>query len=67
VTFIDGFAESLPFENESIDFIFDIQMQHHHPEEKKKKMIIEANRVLKQGGHIYILDTFTPADKTIFA
>lgn len=67
VSFVDGFAEELPFENDSIDFIFDIQMQHHHPEEKKREMIQEANRVLKEKWHIYILDTFTPIDKTIFS
>ena len=67
VKFVDWFAEELPFEDNSIDFIFDIQMQHHHPEEKKREMIMEANRTLKQWAHIYILDTFIPPNTTIFS
>ncbi len=67
ITIIDWFAEDLPFEDDTIDFIFDIQMQHHHTNEKKQEMISEANRVLKKWGHIYILDTFFPSDKTLFS
>lgn len=66
IRFIDWFAEKLPFTEWSTDFIFDIQMQHHHPIEKKKEMIKEAFRVLKQWGHIYILDTFIPSDTNLF-
>lgn len=67
VSFIDGFAENLPLDDQSIDFIFDIQMQHHHPKEKKKEMITEAHRVLKQNGCIYILDTFIPPGTSLIS
>jgi ubiquinone/menaquinone biosynthesis C-methylase UbiE len=60
IKFIEWFAQDLPFENNSIDFIFDIQMQHHHTDEIKKEMIEEAYRVLKPWGNIYILDTYVP-------
>lgn len=67
VSFIDWFAENLPFKNESIDFIFDIQMQHHHTREKRQEMIKEALRVLKKWWHICILDTFSPFEETLLS
>lgn len=67
VTFIDWFAENIPFKDDTIDFIFDIQMQHHHTDDKKRDMIREAHRVLKKWGHIYILDTFIPPDKDMLS
>lgn len=44
--------------NESVDMIFYIQILHHLRD--KITAIQEAYRVLRPGGHIYILDTFTP-------
>lgn len=67
VKIVDWFAENLPFEGWSIDFIFDIQMQHHHTDDKKREMIKEANRVLRDWGHIYILDTFVPPSTSLLS
>ncbi len=47
-----GDAESLPFEDESFDFVYSLGVLHHVP--NTAKAISEVHRVLKKGGRCYI-------------
>ncbi|MDP2909538.1 MAG: methyltransferase domain-containing protein [bacterium] len=49
-----GKAENLPFGNESFDFISIIEAFHHL--EDQRKALSEAQRVLRGGGYIFLLD-----------
>lgn len=53
---LNGFAESLPFENESFDIVFSTLAFHHMPTEIKEKAIREIYRVLKLDGKLAIVD-----------
>ena len=55
-TFIEGIAENLPFEDQSIDIAFFFNSFHHVPKEGFEAAIIEAQRVLKPGGKLYFAE-----------
>ncbi len=56
VTFINSFAESLPFENDTFDTVYSTLAFHHLPTEIKKKAVEEIYRVLKPRGKLVIVD-----------
>ena len=51
-----GFAESLPIPDASIDICFSTLVFHHLPDDIKKRTIQEIYRVLKHGGKVVIAD-----------
>lgn len=56
IQFERAFAGSLPYADSSFDQIFSSFMFHHLPLDEKKSMLREVVRVLKPGGHFFLLD-----------
>jgi ubiquinone/menaquinone biosynthesis C-methylase UbiE len=52
ILFVQGDALNLPFKDEVFDFAFSIGVLHHTPDPQRG--VLEANRVLKQGGEFSI-------------
>lgn len=58
-------AENIPFDNESVSAIFMIDTLHHIPD--SEKFLDEAQRVLKKGGAIYMIEpAMTPFSKFFY-
>lgn len=51
-----GFADELPYEDESFDRVFSSFMFHHLNEQERENMLREVLRVLKPGGSFHLLD-----------
>jgi len=58
VTFIEGSATELPFEDESFDMIVNVESLHHY--KFTQYYYKEAYRVLKPGGYLLMCDAFIP-------
>lgn len=58
-SFLVGNAESLPFEDASMDVVTACMAYHHFPDQQKFRE--EAMRILKMGGRLYICDPRFPA------
>lgn len=56
-----GFADELPYQNESFDRVFSSFMFHHLNTQERENMLREVLRVLKPGGSFHLVD-FTVAD-----
>jgi ubiquinone/menaquinone biosynthesis C-methylase UbiE len=56
IRFDDGFADALPYPDESFDRVFSSMMLHHVPRSEKAGVLSEARRVLKPGGRLELLD-----------
>ncbi len=54
LSYIQGDAEDLPFENESLDIVLNLESSHHYP--NMAKFLEEVFRVLKPGGHFLLAD-----------
>lgn len=54
ISFVEGLAEKLPFENDSFDIVMTRLTFHHFAE--MEKPFEEMNRVLKQDGKLVIID-----------
>lgn len=54
LTFSMGSVENIPLPAESVDVIVSFETIEHINEEKQKKFLVEAKRVLKQGGLMII-------------
>ncbi len=52
----EGRVETLPFPDDSFDFVFSTLAFHHIPDEHKPKAIQEIHRVLRNGGKLLIAD-----------
>ena len=50
-----GFADKLPFENFSLDFVYSSHLLEDYPESDWNRVLIEWSRVIKPGGHLVIL------------
>jgi len=57
---VQGFAEDLPFEDESFDIVTVRLAPHHYAD--IQKAIDEMARVTRRGGKVVIVDTTTPED-----
>lgn len=58
-------AEQMPFDDESVSAIFMLNVFHHIPD--SEKFLNEANRVLKKGGILYMIEpAHTPVSKFIY-
>ena len=51
-----GFSYELPYGNHSFDRVFSSFMFHHLEEPEREKTLTEAQRVLKPGGSLHLLD-----------
>ncbi len=51
-----GFAEELPYPDASFDRVFSAFMFHHLEPDEKEETLQEAQRVLKPGGSLHLLD-----------
>ena len=54
VTFLAGSADRIPFENRYFDAVIFSNSLHHMP--SPSKALVEALRVLKQGGALYVME-----------
>jgi ubiquinone/menaquinone biosynthesis C-methylase UbiE len=64
--FDQGFADNLPYEDESFDRVLSSFMFHHLTDQEREKMLREALRVLKPGGSLHLLDFITHNDSNGF-
>lgn len=62
VEIIEGQAEVLPLEDESLDMIVSIYLFHELPEDVRAKAIAEAARVLKPGSAFIVADSLQFGD-----
>jgi len=56
VQFDQGFADQLPYNDETFDRVFSSFMFHHLEEHERENMLREVWRVLKSGGSFHLLD-----------
>ena len=54
--FDEGFADQLPYDEETFDRVFSSFMFHHLEEHERENMLREVLRVLKSGGSFHLLD-----------
>lgn len=64
VTFLEGDVQSLPVENDSIDFVISTLSLHHWPE--PEKAFREIYRILKPGGCLLICDLRRDMPRLLF-
>ena len=60
VAFVEGDAESLPFEDESFDLVGTLRTLHHVP--RPELVVAELVRVTCAGGRILVADQLAPVD-----
>lgn len=58
LTYVEGDAESLPFEDGEFDLVINVESSHNYPD--VEKFFHEVARVLRPGGHFSIIDVFDP-------
>ena len=59
ISFIQGDATHLPFEDESIDALVSNYVYHNIPSKDRQAILLESLRVLKKGGQFAIHDIFS--------
>lgn len=52
--------ETLPFPDASFDVVVSSLMMHHLPPDVKRQGVAEVRRVLKPGGHLFVIDFQRP-------
>ncbi|KYG63143.1 ubiquinone/menaquinone biosynthesis protein [Bdellovibrio bacteriovorus] len=62
VDFVQGAAESLPFQEGKFDFIYSCFLFHELPLEIRRQVVEESFRVLKAGGHMGFVDSVQKED-----
>lgn len=62
VKLLEGPAEKLPFENQSVDLVVSSFLMHELPNSVRAAVIAEMARVLKPGGLIVIVDSIQKGD-----
>ncbi|HXY80832.1 MAG TPA: methyltransferase domain-containing protein [Gaiellaceae bacterium] len=60
VTFVEGDAESLPFEDGSFDLVGTLRTLHHVP--RPELVVAELVRVTRPSGRILVVDQIAPVD-----
>ncbi|MGI9464406.1 MAG: class I SAM-dependent methyltransferase [Aestuariivirgaceae bacterium] len=54
--YVEGVGEALPFDDQTFDLAIFSQSLHHVPVASMATALSEAHRVLKPGGHLYVLE-----------
>ena len=70
VTWVEGFADELPFEGGSFDRVVTSLLLHHLEPPVKRAALAEAHRVLRPGGRLHVADfgrSQDPAMRVLFA
>ena len=62
IRFDQGFADALPYPDESFDRVTSSLMFHHLSRPDKERTLREVRRVLKPGGRLHLLDFDGPSD-----
>jgi SAM-dependent methyltransferase len=62
LTLTQGFADVLPFPDQSFDRVVSSMVFHHLPPTTKRKALAEAKRVLRPGGRLHLVDWGRPQD-----
>lgn len=57
VTFQEASIASIPFPDNRFDVVMCSYMIYHMPDDVRKKGLTEIYRVLKPGGHLFVIDT----------
>lgn len=65
--FVQGAAESLPFQDNQFDFVYSCFLFHELPLEIRRRVVSESYRVLKNGGHIGLVDSVQKEDSKDFS
>ena len=63
VKLVEGAAEELPFDDESLDFVVSSFLMHELPPPVRVKVISEMARVLKRDGLVVIVDSIQKGDQ----
>jgi len=66
VDFVQGLAESVPFQDESFDFVYSCFLFHELPLEIRKKVIAEGFRLLKPQGYFGLVDSIQAKEAAHF-
>ena len=61
-----GFADELPYKDDSFDRVFSSFMFHHLEEQEREDMLREVLRVLRAGGSFHLLDFVTDNTARLF-
>lgn len=56
IKFNQGFSSALPYPGASFDRVFSSFMFHHLQGEEREKTLQEVRRVVKPGGHLFLVD-----------
>ncbi|MGW6936402.1 methyltransferase domain-containing protein [Lentzea sp. NPDC054927] len=64
LTYVEGDAERLPFEDGEFDLVINVESSHNYPD--VERFFHEVARVLKPGGHFSIIDVFDPRSSVRF-
>lgn len=64
IRFDRGFADALPYPDDSFDRILSSMMFHHLDEGDRRSMLREARRVLRPGGRLELLDFAGPGSRS---
>jgi ubiquinone/menaquinone biosynthesis C-methylase UbiE len=64
VSFVQGSAEKLPFENESFDVVINVESSHTYG--SVPRFLKEVKRVLRTGGKLFCADIRTANDMIVF-
>ena len=62
-SYVEGTAEDLPAEDQSIDVVVFFNSLHHVPMDGMRQALVEARRVLKDGGTLYIAEPLAQGPK----
>lgn len=62
IDFVQGAAESLPFQDKTFNFVYSCFLFHELPLEISRQALAESFRVLKEGGQLGIVDSLQKQD-----
>jgi ubiquinone/menaquinone biosynthesis C-methylase UbiE len=63
VKLIEGAAEKLPFDDQSLDFVVSSFLMHELPQAARTEVLAEMARVVKPGGLVVIVDSIQKGDQ----
>lgn len=64
LSYVEGDAERLPFDDGEFDLVINVESSHNYPD--VERFFHEVARVLKPGGHFSLIDVFDPRSSARF-